>query len=76
MYDAIKRYKELGNASVRPRSGKPRTARTQKLKNAFKACVARNPTRSMRKMAREMDMSEPTMKRIVITELKLSHLKI
>ena len=60
MYDTIKRFKELGKASGRPRSGRPPTARTQKLKNAVKA-----KKKSMRKIAREMDVSEPTMRSLL-----------
>lgn len=30
VYDAVARYKELGNAKDRPRSGRPRSARTKK----------------------------------------------
>ena len=76
VYGTMNRIKELGIASDRPRSVRPRTARTQKLKNAVKASVTRNPKRPLRKMARQMDVSESTMRSIVKTELKLSPLKM
>ena len=60
VYHTVKRFNELGNAADRPRSGRPRTARTPKLVNAVKARVRRNPKRSMRRMARDMDVSEKT----------------
>ena len=76
VYNTIKRFKELGNASDRPRSGRPRTPRTQKLINTVKTRVTRIPKRSMRRMAREMDVSEPIMRIFVKTELKLSTVKM
>ena len=72
----MKRFKELGNASDCLQSGRPRTSLTQKLKNAVKARATRNPKRSMMKTSRELDVNEPTLRRIVKTELKLSPLKV
>ena len=76
VYDTSKRFKELGNASDRPQSWRPQTVRTQKLKHAVKAHVKRNQKRSKRKMAREMDVSEPTGRRTVKTEMKSSSLEM
>lgn len=76
VYHTVKRFNELGNAADRPRSGRPRTARTPKLVNAVKARVRRNPKRSMRRMARDMDVSEKNMRNVVKTDLKLSPLKM
>ena len=65
LYHSILSFKVLGNASDCPRSERPRTSRIQKLINAVWARVTRNPKRSIRRMAREMDVSEPTVKKRV-----------
>ena len=46
------------------------------LAKAVNARIKRNPQKSMRKMAREMDVDEKIMKNAVKTDLKLSPLKM
>ena len=58
VYHALRRFKELGTTEDRPLSGCPRTSRTPKMIKAVKARINRNPRRSMRKMAKDMNMSE------------------
>ena len=74
--DAVARYKELGNAKDRPRSGRPRSARTKENIKAVRERVRRNPKQSMRKMANQMKMDPKSMRTIVKTDLKLSPLKL
>lgn len=76
VYDAVKRYEELGNAKDRPKSGRPRTARTKANIKAVREKVRRNPKRSMRKMAQEMNMDPKSMRTIVKGDLKLSPFKL
>ena len=52
VYDAVARYKELGNAKDRPRSGRPRSARTKENIKAVRERVKRNPKRFMMKIAK------------------------
>ena len=76
VYDAVARYKELGNAKDRPRSGCPRSAHTKENIKAVCERVRRNPKWSMRKMANQMKMDPKSMRTIVKTDLKLSPLKL
>ena len=56
VYDAVKRYQDLGNTKDRPKSGRPRTAHTKANIKAVRERVRRNPKQSMRKMSREINM--------------------
>ena len=76
VYDAVARYKELGNAKDRPRSGHPRSALTKENIKAMQERIRRNPKRSMRKMANQMKMDPKSMRTIVKTDLKLSPFKL
>ena len=76
IYDAVKRYQDLGNTKDRPKSGRPCTARTKANIKAVRERVRRNPKRSMRKMSREMNMDPKSMRTIVKSDLKLSPLKL
>ena len=75
IYDAVKRYQDLGNTKDHPKSGQPRTARTKANIKAVRERVRRNPKRSMRKMSREMNMDPKSMRTIVKSDLKLSPFK-
>ena len=66
----------MGNTKDRPKSGRPRTARTKANIKAVRERVRRNPKRSMRKMSREMNMDPKSMRTIVKSDLKLSPLKL
>ena len=75
VWKVVKRYQDLGTASDRPRSGRPRTARTPAKIKCIKERIRRNPKRSMRKMAKSLDMDEKTVRNIVKKDLKLSPFK-
>ena len=72
IYHTVNMFKELNSTEDRPRSGRPRTSRTAKVSNAVRARTRRIPKRSMRKMTREMDVSEKTMTNIVKNDLNFS----
>jgi len=72
----IDRYKETMSIEDRPRSGRPRTTRTQKLLKNVREKIRRNPRRSMRKMAKEAQTSPRTMRRVVENDLKMSPYKL
>ena len=76
VYHTISRCKELQSTEDRPRSGRPRSSRTPKMINAVRARIRRNPKRSMRAMARDMNVSEKTIRNIVKTDLKMSSFKM
>lgn len=73
---AIKRYKELGCTKDRPRSGRPCSANTPHIRKIIRDRVRRNPRRSMRQMAREIGISEASIRNIAKNELKLKSLKL
>ena len=74
VYDAISRYKELGNTKDCPKCRHSHSYRTKIIK-AVQERVRRNPKRSIKKMAGDMIMDPKSMRTIVKTDLKLSPLK-
>ncbi|XP_076042036.1 uncharacterized protein LOC143025940 [Oratosquilla oratoria] len=76
VYHVVNRFKELGTSEDRPRSGRPRTARTKKVVNAVRERMRRNPKRSIRKLAKDMNVSNTLMRTIVRKDLRLSPYKM
>ena len=72
VWSTVKQFQETGQAVDRPRSGRPVTKRTDKAIKIISEKIWRNPNRSMRKMAKETDMSEFTVREIVKNYLKLT----
>jgi len=71
----IKRYTETGSINDRKRCGRPRSATAPVMVKKVALRIKRNPMRSMRKMAREMSVSEGSMRNIVKQHLHLKSLK-
>jgi len=69
---ALKRFKEKGDFKDRSRCGRPRSKRSVSKIKAVRERIRRNPRRSMRKMAKETNMSARTMGRLVHDDLKMS----
>ncbi|KAK6038447.1 hypothetical protein COOONC_24048 [Cooperia oncophora] len=63
VYRTLQRYRDLGGLQDRRRSGRPRTARTPKVVEAVRKRIARNATRSISTMARDMGISRKSMER-------------
>jgi len=76
VYNTVGRFKELQSTDDRPRSGRPRSSRTPKMINAVRARIRRNPKRSLRAMACDMNVSEKTIRNIVKIDLKMSSFKM
>ena len=76
VYHTVNRFKYLNSTLDRPRNSRPQTSRTLKVINAVPARILRNPKRSMRKMACEIDVSEKTMRNIVKTAPVVSPIKL
>lgn len=74
--DAIKRYKELGNLKDRPKIGRPVTVCNQRNRNIIKKRIDRNPMRSMRAMARSLDISDGSVRKMVKDQLGYHPYKI
>lgn len=75
VYNAVKRYKETGSTSDRPRSGRPRTACTSDRIKRVREKIRRNPARSIRKLAREENVGYASMWGIVRDHLEMTPYK-
>lgn len=75
VYRCIKLFEETGDIKDRPRSGRPRTVRTQQVIKAVKARIQRNPLRKQKIMAREMNITQKSMSRIIKKDLGLGAFK-
>ena len=71
----IRRYRDNGSVVDRPRLGRPCSARTKETLRKVKGRIARNPKRSQRKMAAELNVSKSTIQRILTKDLRLKPLK-
>lgn len=72
VYNVVKRYKETGGTSDRPRSGRPRSARTPQLKRSVREKIRRNSKRSIRQMAKDHGVAYGTMHSLVTKDLGCS----
>lgn len=70
------RFHELGNLEDRPRSGRPATVNSSRTRNILRNKIRRNPKRSMRKMAKELGVSEWSIRNIVKHHLHLKPYKL
>ncbi|VDL83201.1 unnamed protein product [Nippostrongylus brasiliensis] len=71
VHRVIKRLEETGEITNRPRGRPQRSARTPALLKAVRDKVTRNPARSIRKLAKEHNVSYTTMHRLIRDDLKL-----
>uniref|UniRef100_A0A914E8C1 Uncharacterized protein n=1 Tax=Acrobeloides nanus TaxID=290746 RepID=A0A914E8C1_9BILA len=71
--DAIKRYKETGNNEDRKGRGRKKTARSRKNVQCAKGMIKRNPTTL--KLAKKLDVSEASARRILKKDLNLKPFK-
>ncbi|CAK9821600.1 Transposable element Tc3 transposase [Anthophora retusa] len=76
VYDAVKRFKETGGSLDRPRSGRPATAVTPENVKKVRCRIYRNSERSMRKLAKDLKISEGSIRNIVHKKLKCYSYKI
>lgn len=71
----VKNFREAGTV-VRKRGGRPRTARTLENIEAVRRSILRSPTRSARKHATALRLSNRTMRRILHQDLNLHSYKM
>ena len=76
IYNVMKRYSESGTTSDRPITGRKRSVLIPSVVYAIQKRVARNPRRSMRKMAREMHISQTSLRRLVKDRLGMKAYKM
>ena len=70
VYSIVGRFKKTGQVERKVGSGRKRFVRTQALVQAIRGRIKRNPVRSMRKMARELNVGPTTVRRVVKDDLK------
>ena len=75
VHRTIKRYNDTKAITDRPRSGRPPAARSIRLRKAVRSRIARNPRRSMRKMAKELGVNRESLRKLVHYDLGLKSLK-
>ena len=75
IYRTIERYEVTGGITDKPRSGRPRSVTTQRLKKALRERIRRNPLRSMSKMAKELKVSHKSIGRVVKNDLEMRSFK-
>lgn len=71
----INRYNDTGSVAVRHTGGPKRTATSREMIRKVEKRIQRNPRRSGRKMARELNISRERMQHILKNELGLKPLK-
>lgn len=71
----IARYRDIGSVAPRPKSGRKRTATSPEMVRKVKKRIERNPRRSGRQMARELNISQYAIRQILKNELGLKPLK-
>ena len=76
VYRTIQRYNETGSENDRNRSSHPRTATTPKVNKTIASRIARNPQRSMKKMAGKLQISRKSVRHVVKRDSGLSFLKL
>jgi transposase len=69
VYRIIDKFKATGTIKRLSGQGRPRTVRTPAAIRAVRDRIRRNPVRSMRKVAKDLDISERTIRRIVKVNL-------
>jgi inhibitor of nuclear factor kappa-B kinase subunit alpha len=75
VYDTIKRYQDTGSTEDRPRTGRPRSAKTPKMIRKLKARIRRNPFRKQKKLALQLKTSRQSVRRALKVDLGLKALK-
>ena len=76
VYRTIKRFKETNNIIDRERSGRPRTVDNNQVRNEIKKKITRNPRQSLRKLAKNLNYSRESVRRVVKKKLKLKPYKL
>ncbi|CAD6190005.1 unnamed protein product [Caenorhabditis auriculariae] len=71
VFRTAQRYRRLGTSDDMQRRGRPVTVTTPEAVKAVREKIRRNPARSVRKMAKEYEMSRESMRTIVKDKLKM-----
>ena len=74
VYNVLKRYQETGTTSSKSIPGRKYSTRTKQLVDVVQKKVFRNPRRGIRKMAKDLQKSRGTIRRIVKENLSMKPL--
>lgn len=74
--NTVRRFRETGTTKDRPRSGRPATATTPIITRSIRDKIRHNPKRSLRKVAKELNISEKTVRNYVKKRLGLQPIKL
>ena len=72
----LKRYAETGGIADKQRPGRQRTVRTAAMRKNVIRRIKRNPARSMRKLAKQMNTSRESLRRLVHNDLGMKSYKL
>jgi transposase len=72
----IRRYSETGSLNDRPRSGRPPQVKTARNRKVIASRLRRNPRRSLRKMAAQLQLGRESVRQIVKSDLGLHPYKL
>ena len=75
IHRTIQRFKDTGTVQDRPRTGRSRIIRTRNLKEKLRKRIARNPRRSIRKMAQDFQISDRSLRRVIHDDLGIKALR-
>ena len=76
IFNVMKRFKVTGGTADKAIPGRKKSVRVNKVIEAVRKRISRNPRRSMRQMARSMHISENSMRRIVKTDIGMKSYKM
>lgn len=76
VFDAIKRYKQLNTLQDRPRSDRPKFSDIKSVHDKLRLRLKRNPQRSMRKLAIEINVNRETLRKIAKNVFKVKPYKL
>ena len=72
----IKRFEETGSTATKPIPGRKRGVRTKRLVDTIRKKLSRNPRRSIRQLAKDLQVSRRTVGRVVKKNLGLTSYKM
>lgn len=76
VYRTITRYNDTGSIAKRHGGGYPKTATSREMVRKVKARIQRNPRQSATKLAKSLNVSDSSIRRILKNELQLKPYKI
>lgn len=74
--NTVRRFRETGTTNDRPRSGRPATAVTSVNVKRLRDKIRYDPKRSLRKLSKELNISERSARRIVKSRMGLRPIKL